>query len=148
MCFDWSGGDWHEVVAAKRNLNPYRQRASVDNYHGGAGGSVRQTHAGIRKHVLCCNLAVFKKWYFLPLFSETQRNWSPFSWLHPHAEGTANQMEPLDSEVIFLYWHICTFPVFHIRQCGVHVSLVHLCLQPRCCPQQRCGAASGAQEKS
>lgn len=44
MCFDWSGGDWHEVVAAKRNLNPYGQRASVDNYHGGAGGSVRQTH--------------------------------------------------------------------------------------------------------
>ena len=29
----------------------------------------------------------------------SQRNWCPVSWLHPHAESSANQVEPLDSKV-------------------------------------------------
>lgn len=40
--------------------------------------------------------------FFLTLslmFCWTQRNWCAVSWLHPHAEGSANPMEPLDLKV-------------------------------------------------
>lgn len=69
-------------------------------------------HTQTYRHAFNCAFLKFPLGVsFLLHFFEPQRNWRPVSWLHSHAESSANQVEPLDSEVTFLkrnLWHIIT----------------------------------------
>lgn len=104
MCLHSPGCDRHEAVAARRHLNPDRQCSAAYIYHGRAGSSVSQTHTDTHKHsrLLVNVLLKLDSWGLLWPCCDPQRNWSAFSWLHPHAESSANQMEPLDPQVITL----------------------------------------------
>ena len=61
----------------------------------------RNARTGTRKHCFICSAALLKlSPAVLCCSCVNQGNRRPFSRLHPYAEGSANQVEPLDSKVI------------------------------------------------
>lgn len=93
-----------------------------------------------KRHTLFKAPCFFKKKNIVALYFPFQRNRHPLPRLHPHAESSADQMEPLDPEVKL------PTPSQPPLQRAFHPRAV--CFQSRRGPEQRYGHPSGDEEKS
>lgn len=74
----------------------------------------------------------------------SQGNRGSFPRIHPHAEGSTNPMEPLDSKVTLK--STSTRPFF--KTILINSILWYVFPQSFCRSEQRCGPVTGDQEKS